>query len=220
MNGSVITDARTEGWLPAGFVGELLPFLLETWDGFEIPAGVLKEPRITALFKKRLRKRIKDDLQNDWFVMLETTDHDDLGKEVSRTDIRVLPPGKKDEDYAFVIECKRLSVTFPGGRFAPNADKYADEGMMRFLNGVYGRGLREGGMMGYVMDRDVSAAREAVEQAILARRTRLRLGPGSGYALCRLLDGKPPHGETHHDLLDGRSFTLYHLLVAARCRAG
>jgi hypothetical protein len=216
MNGVVANHTNAGGWLPNGFVGELLPFVLNTWSSFELPIRIVEEPNITALFKKRLKKRIKDDPENDWFVMLETSDYDDLGVEISRTDIRVLPPGKKDEDYAFVLECKRLNITHPSGKFARNAGKYTDDGMMRFVNGVYSRGLREGGMMGFVMDSDIPAARQAILNAISTREEKLKLRTGSGYLPCALLPAKSAHGETQHVFGKSRTFVLYHLLVPVR----
>ncbi|MDB6028023.1 MAG: hypothetical protein JWM68_4246 [Verrucomicrobiales bacterium] len=219
MNGVVTQNTNAKGWLPEGFVGELLPLVLNTWSDFEVPIHIVEEPKITALFKKRLKKRIKDDPENDWFIMLETSDYDDSGVEISRTDIRVLPPGKKDEDYAFVLECKRLNISHPGGKFDRNTGKYTDDGMLRFIEGTYSRGLREGGMMGFVMDSDVPAARQALLNAISTRQEKLKLRTGSGYLPCALLPVKSLHGETQHVLGNNRTFILYHLLVPVRFKS-
>jgi hypothetical protein len=195
------------------FVAELLRLTVEVWEEFRLPGAVYKETRITALFSKFLEDRIYDDEAKDWAVADETKQYDCQGKEVARTDIRVLPPGKKHREFAFVFECKRLNVQ-QGGRVKHEASAYVGEnGMMCFITGKYASGLREGGMLGYVMDRDVMGAREAVIAFIDQNRGGLRLRSASRYEPCQYLNNKPPHGQTYHELADGRVFTLYHVLV-------
>lgn len=68
-------------------------------------------------------------------------------------------------------------------------------------------------MLAYVMDGELESAREAVSRFIDRRRNPLQLGLLTSYAPCGLLGKHLPHGETRHDLTDGRRFTLYHLFV-------
>lgn len=70
-------------------------------------------------------------------------------------------------------ECKRLRVTFPSG-FQHLADRYVEEGMMRFLVGKYAPGLLFGTMLGYVMDSNVDSAVQNVRDAIYQREVALR----------------------------------------------
>jgi hypothetical protein len=213
-----VAHSRGANWgeFPPDFVADLLRFTLEVWADFALPRSVYKETRITALFSRLLEERVYGDQTKDWAVVDETKQYDRHGKEIARTDIRVLPPGKKRRDFAFVFECKRLNV-HRRGRVHHGAGAYVGkDGMMCFVTGKYASGLRKGGMLAYVMDGDVASAREAVSRFIDRRRLPLRLGLLTGYVPCGLLGNHLPHGETRHDLADGRTFTLYHLLVPVR----
>lgn len=67
--------------------------------------------------------------------------------------------------HYLAYECKRLNVNFKSG-FQSLATYYVTQGMMRFVTEQYAQGLAVGGMIGYVMDGDVSSARSHVDQAI------------------------------------------------------
>jgi hypothetical protein len=215
-----VAHSRGADWgdFPPGFVADLLRFTLEVWAEFALPRGVYKETRITALFYGLLQDRVYGDETKDWAVVDEKKRYDRCGKEIARTDIRVLPPGKKHTEFAFVFECKRMNVR-RRGKVHHGAGAYVGKGgMMRFIDGKYASGLREGGMLGYVMNGDVASAREAVSRFVDRRRGPLRLGLLTGYSPCGLLGKHLHHGETRHDLVDGRVFTLYHLAVPVRRR--
>jgi hypothetical protein len=216
MNGFISDSVQANQWLPKGFVGELLPFVLAVWDVFIVPAKVSDEDKITALVRRLLKQHIKNSERHNWMVLREVPIEDEQGGDIGWNDIRVLPPDSRDEDYAFVFECKRLNVTYPGGKFKHNADAYVDEGMMRFVAGQYSTALHEAGMLGYVMDGNTTGAHTRIVRAIRARRAQLQLASQSEYSLCRLLDNKPPHGQTRHTSAKGNEFTLYHLLVPIR----
>jgi hypothetical protein len=82
-----------------------------------------------------------------------------------KIDIGVLFDRERDRYLAY--ECKRLNVISPGGR-SSLATVYVTEGMMRFMTEQYAEGLPVGCMLGYVLDSDVSFARDRVEGAIAA----------------------------------------------------
>ena len=216
MNGFISDSVQSTQWLPKGFVGELLPFVLAVWDVFIVPTKVSDEDRITAQFRRLLKRQIKNSERDHWMVLREVPVEDEQGSDIGWNDIRVLPPDSRDEDYAFIFECKRLNITFPGGRFKHNADAYVDEGMMRFVAGQYSTALHEAGMLGYVMDGNTTGAHTRIVKVICARRAQLRLASKSEYGLCKLIGNKPPHGETRHRLEGGYEFVLYHLLVPVR----
>ena len=54
-------------------------------------------------------------------------------------------------------------------------DKYADEGVQRFVDGRYSSGLPCGGMVGYVMDNQTALAFASIQQEILKKRSALKL---------------------------------------------
>ncbi len=107
-----VANSKGADWgdFPPDFVADLLPFTLEVWAEFALPCGVYKETRITALFSRLLEDRVYGDETKDWAVVDEKKRYNRHGKEIARTDIRVLPPGKKHTEFAFVFECKRLNV--------------------------------------------------------------------------------------------------------------
>lgn len=213
MNGVISDATQAGGWLPEGFVGELLPFVLTVWDEFWLPVAVTDEERITGLFRKFLKQKVRHSQTHNWIVLPESGVEDHEGRIIGYTDLPVMHRKSPDTDSAFVFECKRLNVTYPSGKYEDNADQYTDEGMTRFLTGKYSPGLHEGGMLGYVMDCDTSKARTQVVNMIESRREKLRLVVGSGYLPCVLLGNREPHGETCHKLEGGRDFVIYHLLV-------
>jgi hypothetical protein len=216
MKGFVSSAVESTGWLPNGFVGELLPFVLAEWEGFTVPAKVTDEDKITALFRRLLKHRIRNSERHNWMLLREVPVESQDGTDIGWTDLRILPPESRDEEFAFVFECKRLNITFPSGAFKHNADEYVDEGMMRFIEGQYSTAVHEAGILGYVMDGNTTGAQKSVVKMILARREKLRMIARSHYSLCRLLGKMPPHGETRHRLNSGSDFILYHLLVPIR----
>lgn len=70
-----------------------------------------------------------------------------------------------EQQTYIAYECKRLNVQFPSG-FQTLADKYVDEGMMRYVSAQYAQDLPFGVMIGYVLDNDVPKAVAAVKLQI------------------------------------------------------
>lgn len=197
---------------PGGFVPDVLLLVLRTWADFRPTPGVVLEEPITALFRVALENRYCEE-GKDWFVTLEEPNINPFsGVEVSRTDLRFLPPGLKRAGRAFVIESKRLNIR-SGKRTDSNASQYTGaEGMMRFVSRRYSPSHSCGGMMGYVMDGKVEKARIAVAASINKRRNDLKLRENSGYAACACTPDHPHNGETYHNREDGE-FVIYHLLL-------
>ncbi len=201
------SDSRQKGWglFPNGWIGEALRHVLDVWKTLSLPANMRLETRITKLLVGAIRQQYEMD-ERDWFVTVEDPDWNDLGKEISRTDIRLYPPGPKRHSVCFVFECKRLNTS------SSDAARYGGaKGMMCFVTGKYSTGMPFGGMIGFVMDGNLSSAKTAVFNIIHKNRNRLRVSPNGQYQQCSLLS-ESFHGETHHKLTDG-SFVMYHLLL-------
>jgi len=125
--------------------------------------------------------------------------------------IRPYPGGRSRR--GFVIECKRLNVTYPSG-FRDDAGKYVGTGGMGdFLCGKYDRNDANGGMLGYVMDNRVSAARSSVNRALKAKATVLRLEPPEELTTADFADERAPVFQTKHVMSAGDHFTIYHLFL-------
>jgi hypothetical protein len=214
MQASGTGKQRGWGLFPNGWTGEVLQFVIEVWDGIRLPKSARLEPRITKLFTGAIIERYERE-ERDWFCVPEAPDWNEEGKEISRTDIRLYPPGRKRRSVAFVVESKRLNTP------ASNAAAYVGaDGMMCFVPTAaapakYAAGLPCGAMLGYVMDGNVARAHLAVFKAIKAKKLALLLTPDGGYRNSALLKNHKWHGETRHSFPDGR-FTVYHLLVPVR----
>jgi hypothetical protein len=149
---------------------------------------------------------------------------------IGRSDLRFLLLAPIKPTPFFAIEAKRLHVTFPKGGWKSLVSDYVtsdtakaiedEQGMMCFISGRYSRGLSAGGMLGYVFDGNVAAARMSVAAAIEEHKQKLKIAP-PGWVVDS--PTKPGVGisESIHcltagkgtpDLFRGR-LTLYHLFV-------
>jgi hypothetical protein len=204
---------RERGWglFPDGWTGEVLRFVIEVWEQLRLPKGARLEPRITKLLAGAVTERYERE-ERDWFCVPESPDWNEEGKETSRTDIRLYPPGPKRRKVALVFESKRLNKP------QSNASEYVgDGGMMCFITGKYSAGMPCGAMLGYVMDGNVPRAHAAVCKAIVKRRKPLLMAADGAFRPSPLLSEYEFHGETRHCLPDG-AFTLFHLLLPVRWR--
>ena len=81
------------------------------------------------------------------------------------------------ENY-IAYECKRLNVSFTSG-FQTLADKYVNEGVMRYVAAQYAQNLPLGVMIGYVLDSNVPKAVTAVKNQIKNKSKRLHCNSAS-----------------------------------------
>ena len=209
------------GWIPL-FPSEEISFIL---------AAVL---RCSATLRKRnaterenkissrLRKSLIQDVElrkRPIHLDLEAYVYgDDVGEDnaIGRLDFRFLYSTQTRHPWPyFAIEAKRLHVTFPCGRWDSCVHKYVTDrqGMMCFIEQRYGKGLASGGMLGYVFDGNVEAARSSVAALIEASREKLKAAPPFKLVLSSVLPGDSRVSETIHALAHGR-FIIYHLFVA------
>lgn len=206
-------DARMfVGFFPDDLIPEILNLVLAAWRKFDKPKSDEKEEPITRRFRLALvGEKNRHALPfSIWHESPELPD-EKTGEETGRVDIRFLHGYREDVYFAF--ECKRLNIDYPSG-FQSNAGEYVgDDGMMCFITGKYGKGLKSGGMIGYVMDGKVPKAIQAVQQAILKKGKTLRLRGRTGVGPCSPLPGVKSAKETHHSL-PNRDFEIYHLFLA------
>jgi hypothetical protein len=207
---------KERGWglFPDGWVGEVLQFVNNVWDNLTIPRTARLEPRITKLLSGALIARYERE-ERDWFCVPESPDWNEEGKEISRTDIRLYPPGRKRRSISLVLEGKRLNTP------ASQAAQYVGAGgMMRFVPAAkvavkYAAGLPCGAMLGYVLDGNVRRAHSAVCRAIRAKRVVLLLTTDGEFRRLQLANSHEFHGITKHQRPDG-VFLIYHLLLPVR----
>lgn len=113
---------------------------------------------------------------------------------------------------AQVMQCKRIHVRNRSGS-RHLAAEYVTEGMQRFVDGEYSKGVPCGGMIGYVMDNDLDAAFRRVRSEIKTRRRALRVSTRhADKAPSAALPAWQHSTDTWHRRSDGE-FLLHHALL-------
>lgn len=197
---------------PIGFAGEVMVHMLETWQSLCLDRDISKEPAITAVFRDALIDAYVA-AGRSWFITLEDPVTDSgFGTELGRNDLRFYPPNHYGQSVFFTVECKRLRVTGESG-LRHLVDKYADEGIQRFVDGLYSSGLPCGGMVGYVMDNQTALAFASMQVEILKKCSALKLPTHDGLrAPSTALPDYQWSADTLHERTDCR-FLLHHLLL-------
>jgi len=197
---------------PIGFAGEVMVHILETWHDLSLHHRVRHETAITAVFRAALISAYVA-AGRSWFITLEdpTTDPT-FGTELGRNDLRFYPQNHQGQTVFFTVECKRLRVLTESG-LRHLADKYAEEGIQRFVDGLYSAGLPCGGMVGYVMDNQTSQAFTSVQSEITSKRSSLKLPARNGLRTpSAVLPQYEWSADTLHNRTDGK-FLVHHVLL-------
>jgi hypothetical protein len=196
---------------PLGFSGEVMRHVVDTWRAFSLHHSVRHETKITAVFRDALIKAYVA-ADRSWFIALEDPITDpDFGTELGRNDLRFYPQNHYGQTIFFTVECKRLRVPTKNG-ISHLADKYVVDGMQRFVDGKYSSELPCGGMVGYVMDNNVSDAFDAVQAAIKAKRKQLKIPPKGISNPSAVLPKYEWSADTHHKRTCG-AIKLHHALL-------
>jgi hypothetical protein len=207
------TDLRRK-LFPAGFAAEVMFLVLNTWNRFILRKKVIKETRITAVFRDALVLAYFE-AGKQWFVTAEDTVSDpDFGTELGRNDIRFYlasPTANLRQTIFFTIECKRLNVKRKSG-FVALAREYVDDGIRRFVDGKYSEGLPCGGIVGYVMDSRMKNALASVTKEIEANSLVLKMSTVAMRCPACAVGGYKWSIETTHHRADGE-FILHHILL-------
>lgn len=196
---------------PHGFAGEVMMLIYETWRIFSMHRSVRHEEAITALLADELVNEYER-LGWPWFIIPEVPVSDStFGTELGRNDI-VFFHRSVSQRIFFTVECKRLHVRTSSG-FKHLADKYVDEGLVRFTESRYSAGLPCGGMVAYVLDNDLDLAFEKVKAEILNKCKNLKMRmPGAFRQPSEVLKGLSYSADTNHIRKDGE-FVVHHLLL-------
>jgi hypothetical protein len=196
---------------PLGFSGEVMLHIVKTWHAFSLNHHVKHETKITAVFRNALIEAYVA-AGRSWFIALEDPITDpDFGTELGRNDLRFYPQNHYGQTVFFTVECKRLRVA-TGAGVSQLADKYVEDGIQRFVNGRYSAGLPCGGMIGYVMDNEMSKALASVQAAVKSRRKKLKLRPKSLRTPSSVLPAYEWSADTRHTGTSG-DFAVHHALL-------
>jgi len=191
--------------------------IVKTWRRLLLRKQVHSETPITAVLRNALIEAY-DKEGRDWFIALEDPLTDpEFGTETGRNDLNFYPPARyrRRQTVFFTLECKRLHVTTDSG-FQHKCGDYFVDGVQRFVDGKYSRGLEAGGMLGYVMDCRLNEALSRIHSEALSRAVPLKLGSPPRFSIpSTKLSAHRWSADSIHDRDDGE-FTLHHVLVALK----
>lgn len=200
-----------DDFFPDHLVGAVLDLLTRCWDQFPKPSSTELEVKITQRFREAL-VRDKDARLLPFSIWPESSETDpETGKEVGRIDLRFLH-GYREKVY-LAFECKRLRILNKRAIRSNVGEYVGNEGMMRHVSGKYSQGMLDAGMIGYVMDGRVSAARSAIRKSIRSKASSLFVDEANplSRSVHRLADSRV--AQSQHALPTGE-LTIHHVLLA------
>lgn len=207
----MVVDDNLDVWasrFPTTLIPQVLQLILDSWKPFRTIQT--DEVKITQEFHIVLNRNQKLSklpfIIDPEIILLSKNGIEQIG----RLDLRIIH-GRIREVY-FSFECKRLRWKFPGGRFDSLAGVYVTDGMYRYFNGQYTQDLDKGGMLGYVMDGEVSKSIEDVRKAIENRRSDLYMEQNGTLCNCSILSSGQVK-ETFHKYGPNEKFTIYHIFL-------
>lgn len=196
---------------PQGLIPQILEMVLSVWRKMDKPRVIYEVPitrRFLAALKedKNMRREVPVRISREC-----VEDHIRTGRERGRIDLCFTPANRCHEHVYFAFECKRLNVVKKKGK-KTLAPQYVKDGMIRYVNSQYASRLHDSGMIGYVMDGNLTTAIKLVDKNVRRHRTRLKMNPPGGLDTSSILKTHPQVRETVHNLR-GRKFTLHHIFL-------
>ncbi|MGA2725360.1 MAG: hypothetical protein ABSG79_23495 [Bryobacteraceae bacterium] len=136
-------------------------------------------------------------------------------RQLGRPDLMFLYSTGREKPWpSFVIESKRLHVTFASGWKSLVSDYVTGrQGMMCFIEDRYARGLESGAMLGYVFDGQIARARSSIAESIGSNHGQLKCSRSPGFRPSSVLKDDLRVSESSHSL-SFREFKIYHLVLA------
>ena len=192
-------------------VPDIMAHVSATWATMEKPAPDDWEEEISLKLYTSL-VNAKDRDKHAFLIRYEDIEIDfELGVETGRKDIAFFP-GTREAIY-FCVEAKRLNAMI-SGQCVSLADRYVNEGMMRFVSGQYSCRVKHGGMVGYVLDGDVDRAMNNVAGNIEAKGVELCMQAPVEFKPSAALKDDKRARDTHHVRAQDRSlFRIHHLFL-------
>lgn len=212
------THQFLRGVLPSDFRSEIFSLVLTAWLRVPNPHGAWLEPRITGLLQLAIIGEQEALYTPDppFFICEDVKRRDpNTGKERERTDIEIHLRHHyiKGQKPYFIFESKRLNVPYYGNVNSNAFEYVGEEGMGCLLAGGYDSVPNYSGMLAYVMDGNVTKAKQAVEKQIATKSEDLRLGGEPKIHSCAFMPEGSLHGETHHLHTSG-NFKIFHLFLS------
>ena len=176
-------------------VPEILAVVIETWEKLPPPAANEREDPITNRLCSALQ-RCPNRADYPFHIRPQTVILEPgSGSESGRIDIAFLPFVPSDEVY-FCLECKRINVP-TRNRVRPYFAEYVRLGMFRFVSGQYANVVRNGGMLAFVLNGDVTSAITGIESNIKRLHESLGMDKPGEFERSSIRRSDPRVRETH-----------------------
>lgn len=200
------------GFFRESLIPEVLALILQGWGDMPLVGPDAKEVETTRRLREVLRQ-IKQLRRLPFTIWPESSETNPAtGREIGRLDLRFLHGYREDVYLSF--ECKRLYYQDDGGKRHANVSAYTGkDGLMCYITQKYGRGLRHGGMIGYVLDGDIPKAKAQINRSMGNHRERLRLLSNPPLQDCAYFPTDNRCAESLHKISD-MHMTIYHILLA------
>ena len=193
-------------------VPDILDLVISTWEAMLPPASNAREDPTTETLCRCLRQnRNSSDLP--FRIDIQMVELDPVaGEDQGRMDIAFSPLVPREDIY-FCLECKRLNVV-NDGKVRPYTSEYVTHGMLRFIRGQYAARVRYGGMLGYVLDGNVTQAIQNVSGVIRNRFQELGMDSPGEMLPSSVRPDDSRLRETHHSRphVSGR-FQIHHIFA-------
>ena len=200
----------------AGLIESLVPDILNlvisTWEEMHAPSVDAREDPTTEEFSRWLR-RSRDSSTLPFQIHVQMVElAPSAGEDQGRMDIVFLPLIPREDIY-FCLECKRLNVVYDEG-VRTYASEYLTHGMLRFIRGQYATQVRNGGMLGYVLDGNVAQAIQNVSRLIEQRHEELQMQAPGQMTQSSILPHDPRLRETRHSRpFKAENFLIHHIFA-------
>jgi len=193
------------------FIPDILEMVLDAWTNFVKPLSNDHEVPTTRKFRLKLLQQ--RDLKNLPLKIEREVSIDDpeTGKEIGRIDLCLTYDHRSGVYFAF--ECKRLNVIDKNSRTSSLAKEYVMKGMTRFVGSEpqYSIGLKQGGMIGYVMNGKIDTAIASVNKQVKDNYIDLQMKSPNGLNPSSRLTNKFLRESLHH--LPNQEFTIHHVFL-------
>ena len=171
-------------------VPDILALVITSWESLPPPAANEHENNITNRLCAKMQNAPNREMLPFHIQPQDVILEPDSGNELGRTDIAFKPFVPSDKIY-FCLECKRLNVRVPNAQQPrPYFAEYVRNGMLRFISGQYAGAVRNGGMLAFVLDAELTAAIAGVRANILAAQAELGIAISGRFRIVQRSAGR------------------------------
>ncbi len=134
-------------------------------------------------------------------------------KEAPQIDIKVIMPRWDYNEVYFAWECKLVGDKRSNREYARLISEYVTEGIFRFIDGKYSSEVDDAGMLGYVLEGDVSNIVSDINESMLSSKRRRQLAASDHLIPDTPLNINDTYRSQHHRKKDSSKIRLKHLFL-------